>query len=590
MAAGTAVIDDRNGALRAAAWLAVPLVTAVAVAGVRPVWDEWPLTGTAAIVTSSAWAANAALVAGEPGRLAAAAAFFLVGLGWAGEWLDNLNRGPYPFLAYMSSPVYLTCGAIALLGYTAGRRLGSAERVAAACIGCWLIVGRLGMAVTSAPARFDYPDRVWWPVLTTADSLYRATSAAYWTGAAVVAIVFLALILRIVRNAAHLDRWLLAPLVVALTVTVGTIAVRIPWRLVAPSATTPDALVTAQTLGMLVVPVGFLVSGIRRRLAPASVADLVVRLARRVTGEQLRDALRATLRDPTLDVYYVVPGTDRHVDADGRPAELAAAARGRTVFEVASGDGVPLAAVAASPTLAAHRQLLDSALSAGRLALENARLVAVAAAQLDEIRSARRELVEAGDVARRRIERDLHDGAQQRLAALTLRLAAGAANQADPVLRELLDRARDELRLSLQELRDLAHGTYPAALTDGGLRPAVTDLVERLPLPVRVDIPAGRWPPAVEVTAYFVISEALTNTVKHADATAATVRVAEHGARFQVVVTDDGRGGADAGAGTGLRGLRHRVASLGGELTVDGGNDGGTVVSVAIPRTGAGAP
>jgi signal transduction histidine kinase len=576
---------DRSGAQWSAgpavAWLGVPLVTAIAVAGARPVWSIWPLTGTAAIVTSSAWAAIAALLAAERGKRSMALFFFLVGLGWAGEWLDNLNRGPFPFLAYMSGPLYVACGAIALLMYTAGRRLSRAERGFAVVIAGWLMVGRLAMAVTSEPGRFHYPVRAFWPTITTAPGRYEFVSIAYWTGAALLAVGFLSLIRLAVRRAAHLDRWTLTPLVVASVLTVGTIAVRIPWRLIAPSATTPTPLVAGQTIGLLLVPIGFLVSAIRGRLAPASVADLVIRVVGRVTAEELRDALRTTLRDPTLDVCYRVHRTERYVDAGGRDVDLSDVARGRTVFDVASSDGTSMAAVVTSPALAAHRRLLDAALSTSRLALENSHLAATAAAHLDEIRTVHRAVVEAGDAERRRIEQDLHDGLQQRLVALTLRLAAGSGGVVDPATRNLLDQARAELRATLRDLRDLAHGVYPAVLTDGGLRPAVSDLAERMPLPIAIDVPASRWPPVVEATAYFVIAEALTNAVKHAAATSARVRVSVEGPCLRILVADDGRGGADATAGKGLSGLLDRVRSLDGDVRV--GGEHGTEISAVIP-------
>src|SRR5262245_37555593 len=181
-------------------------------------------------------------------------------------------------------------------------------------------------------------------------------------------------------------------------------------------------------------------------------------------------------------------------------------------------------------------------------------------------------LVEAIDAERRRVERDLHDGAQQRLAALALTLRsalAQAASRPDPALEAVLARALAELETSLAELRDLARGIYPAILTQRGLAAAVTSLAERAPLPVTVSVEPGRHPVPIETTAYFVVCEALTNVARHARATAVAVAVGVVAGRLVVEVGDDGVGGADVARGTGLAGLAERVAALGGRLTVE---------------------
>ncbi len=203
-----------------------------------------------------------------------------------------------------------------------------------------------------------------------------------------------------------------------------------------------------------------------------------------------------------------------------------------------------------------------------------------------EIRASRSRIVSAADDARRRLERDLHDGAQQRLVALSvlLRLATSRLGETDDEPRQLLGQAGDELTLALAELRELARGIHPAILTDRGLGPALEALVARTPVPVSLTVPAeAALPPPVEAAAYFVVAEALTNVAKYAHATSASVAVAVEDAHVSVAVTDDGVGGADPGAGSGLRGLADRVASLDGSLTVEPGPGGGTCVRANIP-------
>jgi signal transduction histidine kinase len=237
------------------------------------------------------------------------------------------------------------------------------------------------------------------------------------------------------------------------------------------------------------------------------------------------------------------------------------------------------------PALLEDRELVRTAGAAAALALENERLTAEVHARYDDLRAASARLVAAGDAARRRIERDLHDGAQQRLVSLSVTLNLARKN-AEPGSRTaaLLDSAMAELTAGLAELRELARGIHPAVLTERGLDPALQGLAARAPLPVRVSAAVeGRLPPAVEAAAYFVVMEALTNVAKYASATAAEVTVEQVNGGVVIDVQDDGVGGADPAAGSGLAGLADRVAALGGRLMVDSPPGGGTVVRAEMP-------
>jgi len=202
-----------------------------------------------------------------------------------------------------------------------------------------------------------------------------------------------------------------------------------------------------------------------------------------------------------------------------------------------------------------------------------------------ELRASRARLVTASYEARRRIERDLHDGAQQRLVmlAMTLRMVRAEVEDGTRVA-ELVDEALQELADATGELRELARGIHPAVLSQGGLRPALRALTRRVPVPVDLtDVPEGRWPAAVEATAYFVVAEALTNVARYADADRAGVSVREAGGRLVIAVTDDGRGGADPDRGSGLTGLRDRLDALGGTLRVDSPPGAGTTLVAEVP-------
>jgi PAS domain S-box-containing protein len=202
----------------------------------------------------------------------------------------------------------------------------------------------------------------------------------------------------------------------------------------------------------------------------------------------------------------------------------------------------------------------------------------------EELGASRARIVQAGDEERRRLERNLHDGAQQRLVSLALMLRLAARRHPDD---EDLARAGEELSHALQELRELARGIHPAVLTERGLEPALRALADRAPVPVELDfVPTSRLPGPVEAAAYYVVSEALTNVAKYAGASLVRVRVEQNGTSALIEVTDDGAGGADPRGGSGLRGLADRVEALGGRLTVESPLGEGTTLRAALPISG----
>jgi len=336
----------------------------------------------------------------------------------------------------------------------------------------------------------------------------------------------------------------------------------------------------------LSVPVALLIGLVRLRQSRSAVADLVVALDRTPGPAGVRQALASALGDPSLTVCYWDPETQAYVGADGRPAEPDPPPR-RAATEVTA-DGAPLAVLMHDSELLDQRPLLDAVAAAARLALENARLQAALAAQLEEVRASRARIVQAGLEERRRVERDLHDGAQQRLLALSLtiamisdKLAAGPGT--DPDLTRLAGTACGEISAAIGELRELGRGLHPAVLTNEGLAAAVETLAALAPLPITTRILPARYPPAVEATAYFVISEALANVARHARASKAEVTACGDGDRLVVEVRDDGIGGAPARGGSGLTGLADRVAALGGRLTITSPPGGGTTIRADLP-------
>lgn len=229
-----------------------------------------------------------------------------------------------------------------------------------------------------------------------------------------------------------------------------------------------------------------------------------------------------------------------------------------------------------------QRSLVVAVADVAATEIDNLGLRAELARQVEEIKESRNRLAGAHLEERRRMERDLHDGAQQRILAIALQLQSARVNGADGVLREEVDRAITDLGHTVQELRDLAAGLQPAALAGGGLVAAVEDLRSRLPLRIQVDVVDRRFAPEVEAAGWFVIAEAVSNAVKHADVDEVSIRVAVDGERVRVAVVDAGAGHADAG-GQGLQGLADRVAALGGSLKVRERQCGGTRVEADLP-------
>ena len=217
-----------------------------------------------------------------------------------------------------------------------------------------------------------------------------------------------------------------------------------------------------------------------------------------------------------------------------------------------------------------------------------AELVALALSGADarhELAASRTRIVEAGDAARRRLERDLHDGAQQRLVAVSLqmRLARARLGNDPAAAAEILDEAGEQLAQGLEQLRELARGIHPALLTDRGLKAALAALASRAPFPVGIDVTDERFAQPVEVAVYYLVSEALTNAAKYAEPTAVSVTVERTEGRLTAEIADDGRGGADPASGTGLRGLADRVEALGGRLRIDSPPGAGTRIRAELP-------
>jgi signal transduction histidine kinase len=338
-------------------------------------------------------------------------------------------------------------------------------------------------------------------------------------------------------------------------------------------------------LCLLAVPVAVLTvaatnwtAGLLRALARSL---LVTTLA---PGAPVREALAQSLGDSTLSIAYWLPDREAFVDESGHPVALPEPGSDRA-WTAVDYEGDRVAAIIHDASLEASPELVQAAAAAAALALDNEQLKADLRARVAELRASRVRIVEASNLARRKLERDLHDGAQQQLVALALELKLLRSRVGErPEATELIDRIEGKLSAALDELQELARGIHPGILTDRGLAAALQALAGRAPLPVEceLDLP-DRPPPGVEAVAYFVVAEALTNVLKYAEANSATIRARYEGDEVLVETQDDGVGGADERNGSGLQGLRDRVGALDGAFAVISDPGAGTLVRARIP-------
>jgi len=297
--------------------------------------------------------------------------------------------------------------------------------------------------------------------------------------------------------------------------------------------------------------------------------------------EQIGAVLAAALGDPLAELFFWLPETEAYAGATGDVVELPVDARARREL---LRDDTRTALLLHDPALLDQRDLLDGVLSAAALSVEMARLRVEVRIQLAEVEASRTRIVEAGYEDRRRLERDLHDGAQQRLVSLGVqlrRLQLTLPREAR-ILSPALDQIVDEVGAAIGDLRQIAAGVRPARLDDG-LAAALRDLARTTPVPVEVDASRERVAASVEAAAYFVACEAITNAVKHAAPSKVAVRTSRDNGTLRVSVADDGVGGAVVRRGSGLAGLRDRVAAHGGTFEVVSPRGGGTRLEVAIP-------
>jgi signal transduction histidine kinase len=517
-----------------------------------------------------------------------ALALIFTGFAWFASILplsDNpvlFTAGEVLYAFYYAGFLYL------ILSFPAGRLQGKIDRTLMAITIVLVTAGQVAWLLFADSRRLvcpTCPENLL--QVTRDDGIARLLYALRQAVGLVVALAAIGLLAGRWHRASRPQRRAVMPVVVAGAVTCALLIV----AYVASVLHMPTALALGRATWFVAaaIPVAVLLVFIQRRMAQGAVAGLVVELGAPGAAVDLRGALSRALGDPSLALAYWYPAESRYVDPGGRPVELpeAGTGRGSTVIER---DGQPVAALIHDPALEYNSGLVDSVCAAAGLTLDNERLQAELRARLVDLQASRARLVEATDTGRRRIERDLHDGAQQQLVALriSLGLARQLVTSSPGEAAELIAQTERQATDALEELRELARGIYPPLLADLGLRAALEAQARKAAIPVTVEAPdLGRYPQKTEAAVYFCVLEALQNVAKYAQAPAARVTLRPDGQWLVFTVEDDGRGfdPATTPRGTGLQGISDRLGALGGTADVTAAPGRGTRVTGRVPGT-----
>jgi signal transduction histidine kinase len=509
----------------------------------------------------------------------------LVGFLWFAGALQASGSELAFTIGVLASSLYIGALIHMLLSYPDGRLRSRSERWLVAATYVLTVVALLPLALLGGDDELecDCPDLI--TKVVEDDGLLRVLDVGMTLLATTVAILVLVFLTRRWQSATGPQRRVMAPVLWSGAVLLVLLVASMASYTVGMAGLVSDVLGYAGLVAFASVPGAFLFGLLRSRVARSgAVTDLLLRINEAPGSGGLRGWLAEALGDRSLELIYWLEDAGFWVDGEGRKVEPPSG--GPRTWTPVELEGRRVGAIVHDRSLLDSPDLVGSVAAAAGLAVQHERLNAELRARVQELRASRARLVEVGTAERRRLERDLHDGAQQRLVALslTLRIAQARVDGDPDRASELLAAAQEELSLALEELRELARGIHPAVLSDRGLDAALEGLAGRSPVPIELDaVPRERLPAPVEAAAYFVVAEALTNVVKYAQASHARVRVERRNGQAVVEVRDDGVGGADPQRGSGLRGLADRIAALDGKLELDSPPGAGTRLLARIP-------
>ncbi|MFA1543112.1 sensor histidine kinase [Actinomadura monticuli] len=557
---------------------------AVAAAVLACGWPYWRGHPAAAVITLACCGgfafAGGLLAAGRLGRRTGAA-FVLAAAAWAVTWSAAWNTGAAPLLSVFAQSVFFVAIGVGVVLYPGGRLVGAAARTWTAAAAVIMVGGQALLCAVSRPRWNGFAASAVWPSVHPDEEVFRWAQRAVTVAMVVLAGALVILLLARLPRTGRLDRAFTVPVAAAVTVGVST-ALAVQGTLLGTAVTLDDVLGVYFVQGFCAttLPIVFLFTALRARLSELTVVERMHRLAAPVSVRKVRDALRSVLGDDTLDLWLWADGG--YVGVDGRPMDVPLEA-GRWRNRVRTSTGEPLATIDVAAALRDHEALVEAALTAGGRALETVRLQAAAQANLERARDAQERLVRVQAAERERLAAELQRSARARLRSLELTLARLEEAAADPPAREQARTIRRELAEAVAELDDLARGVHPAILADAGLAPAMDMVAARAPVPVHLDLPAGRFRPEIESTLYFALCEALTNAVKHAGAGSIALTVRSGPAEIVAEIRDDGAGGASPSPCGGLAGLTDRVRALRGHVTIQSPPGAGTTLTITLP-------
>jgi len=560
----------------------VPAATAVAALGLWPMWHTAvPVALVTLALFAALFAAGVVLMA-EPGQAAAGIAMIVSAamliISWANEW----RAGPLPLVSIVVGNLWLLGVAWALYRYP-NRRLARGDRWMFTGVLAWFVATSWLLVFLSRPEWHQYPP-YWWPTLFSNLTVYRTAARAVDAGTAGLALLYVSRWVVRLRQARGVERRVKIPTAAAAiaAIAIGS-SLYIGYALNVP-APARNALLVVTTCSMLAVPVAFLVAVIRRYMDRTALAQMLISLGNRPTTRQITAALREGLQDPGLRILHWSNVELSYLDENAQPVADPRGAADQLVVELRSSDGGNPALMVADAALEHDLDLIEAAAVAVHFSIENALLLETVQAQLADLQAASARIVQAGTLERRRIQQDLHDGIQGRLAALGPRLGAVKATTTDQRAADTIADIRAALAQTLTGLRELAAGIRPDVLSLG-LKAAVTDICGpyQPDLAITIDLPEVSLPEPVEYTAFLAVSEAVTNVVKHAGAHSVHITGLLQDGVLTVSVIDDGSGGARRNSGTGLVSITDRIMALKGHVQVISPLGQGTRVTMRIP-------
>ncbi|MFI5958444.1 sensor histidine kinase [Cryptosporangium sp. NPDC051539] len=549
-----------------------------------PYWSHHVAGAVVSVVASFAFGAAGGLLAGTGDTRSRSGVLLLVAAVFtAFTWLSIFDVGIFPVFAIFSEGVGITAAGAAVLVYPVGHLTGRAERYWVYAAIEVLVVQEFLVELVSRPQWNGNSADVFWPTLVPDRWLFDRLIPTNIGLQAVLAVWYVALLIRRGRRLSRNERPAMIPVLVATAI----VAVAATVTLRTNAWTSLEALMSfyvVQDTVAVVLPLAVLSGALRERWWEVDAPLRVVRMTSASTSvARVREALAHALRDPTLTLLFWVPTEESFVDSAGRLVELPSPEPSRWLIETRTDDHTPLAVIELDGALRGRPALVDAVLRAGSQALLTAQLQAAATAHLQQVHAAQARVEEREIAERQRLENDLRAGAQQQLVALSGQLEQLAADTPLDSVRSVAVACHAEVHAALEDLRALAQGLHPPVLRTDGLGPALETVAGRLGLAVDLAVSARRQPPAVEATAYFALCEGLTNVAKYAPDASVRIVITEVDGWLHGLVADDGPGGARVVPGGGLAGITDRTRALHGWAAVESDPGAGTRLRVGLP-------